>query len=179
MKGMGKMRKPWLIVALAGLVWFVPFSAALAHEENEKVPARTLVQQAIALLGGQPDQVEAIEEKIRGALEADNAEGVDLALVKEAYTAFQGGDPHRARDLLEESIGLKPHQVVVSPKAELRATATPEGSAEAAPALHEAGVGGGLRAPRGLAGPMLLGLAGAMALLGVVVLRRERRWSTR
>lgn len=160
------------IVALA-LAW--PTGAALAHEEEEQVPARTLVKQAIALLRGQPEQVEAIEDKIHDALEAEDTEGVDLELVERAAAAFEDGELHVAQDLLEEAIGAAPHRVVASPNPEPGMPApSPEPEAEPSPVLHERAIRGGLRAPAGVAGPVLLGLAAAAALLGLLVVRRVR-----
>ena len=160
------------IVALA-LAW--PAGAALAHEEEEQVPARTLVKQAIALLRGQPEQVEAIEDKIHDALAAEDTEGVDLELVERADRAFEEGKIHLAQDLLEEAIGAAPHRVVATPNPEPGMPApSPEPEAEPSPVLHERALRGGLRAPTGVAGPVLLGLAGLAVLLGLIVVRRVR-----
>ncbi len=172
---MGIRAKGWLIVVVTSVaVLLLPSAAALAHEGEEEVPARTLVQQAIALLRGQPEQVDAIADKIHDALEAKDAEGVDLALVEQADTAFEDGDLHEAWDLLEESIGLAPHQVVASPNAGPRSAPTPEPPAEPSPVLHERAIEGGLQGPKGVAGPVLLGLAAALGALGLVIARRVR-----
>lgn len=159
----------------AGLLLVVPAGSALAHGDEEQVPAKTLLQQAIALLRGQPEEVRAIEDKIRDALEAEDTDGVDLALVERAAAAFDEGDLHLAQDLLEEAIGAAPHRVVTTPNPEPGMPApSPEPGAEASPVLHERAIEGGLRAPAGAAGPILLGLAGVAVLLGLVVVRRAR-----
>ena len=43
------------------------------------------------------------------ALEVDDQEGVDIALVRRADEALVAEDLHEARTLLEESIGARPH----------------------------------------------------------------------
>ena len=83
---------------------------AWAHEDdNENTSAADLVRQAIALIVNAPDGTDAIADKIADAREAENTEGVDLALVERAGTAFADGDLHAARSLLERAIGAQPH----------------------------------------------------------------------
>jgi hypothetical protein len=158
-----------------GLLVVGSAGSALAHGDEEEVPAKTLVEQAIALLRGQPEEVRAIEDRIRDALEAEDTEGVDVALVERAAAAFDEGDLHLAQDLLEEAIGAAPHGVVATPNPEPGMPApSPEPGAEASPVLHERAIEGGLRAPAGVAGPILLGLAGVAVLLGLLFVRRAR-----
>lgn len=164
-----------LVMALAaGFLILLPLESALAHEGEEEVPAKTLVEQAIALLRRQPDQVEAIRDKILDALGAEDTAGVDLSLVREASKAFESGRIHEAWDLLEEAIGAAPHRVVATPNPEPGIPAPPAPSPEPSSVLHERALEGGVRGPEGLAGPVLLGLAVALGALGVVVVRRVR-----
>src|SRR6266508_2229410 len=86
---------------------------------------------AIALLRTQPNQVQAIEDKLHDALEAKDATGVDLALVRKADEAFDRRDLHRAWDLLEQAIGAAPHRVVRRPNPRPR---MPAATPPAAPA---------------------------------------------
>lgn len=180
-----------LVLVFLGLWTVVLSAAALAHEKDKDVPARTLILQAIALLRGQPDQVAAIEDKMHDAFEADDTEGVDLDLVRQADEAFEEGDLHRAWDLLEMAIGVEPHRVVVEPSpgvteppapappGQVVLEPTPEATASpgvelptptaGAPVLHETALERGLEAPKGTAGPVLLGVAGLLALLGTLV----------
>jgi hypothetical protein len=67
------------------------------------------VRQAVALIVNTPGNMEAIEEKVGDALEVDDQEGVDIALVRRAGDALEAEDLHQARTLLEESIGARPH----------------------------------------------------------------------
>ncbi len=160
------------LVLVAGLVVLLPAMAARAHEDEEEVPARTLVQQAIVLIRSQPEQVEAIEDKIHDALEATDTEGVDLALLEQADRAFEAGELHEAQDLLERSIGAAPHQVVASPNPEPGLPTSPAPAEEPSPVLHERGLEGGDQDLSG--GPFLLGAAVLLAGLGVLIVARVR-----
>jgi hypothetical protein len=179
-------RRLWgLMIWLAAASLAVALLPAPAFAHGKKLPAKKLVEQAIALLRTQPNQVEAIEDKIHDALEAKDATGVDLALVRRADQAFDRRDLHRAWDLLEEAIGAAPHRVVRRPNPRPRMpAATPAPTVTSMPAmpapgeqapqpvLHEQALEGGVRAPQGTAGPALLGIAGLLALLGGLVVWR-------
>lgn len=170
-------------VVAAALIVLVP-GAALAHGSEDESPAKDLVEQAIALIRSQPEQAEAIEDKIHDAIEAEDAEGVDLALLERADRAFDAGRVHEAQDLLEEAIGAKPHRVVASPEAEEpeaaevpeveEPDAAEEPVAESSPVLHERALEGGPEAPEGVGDSVLLALAGVLALSGLAVARRVR-----
>lgn len=160
--------------ALVALI--VVAAPGLAHEEK-KLPARTLVQQAIALMRTQPEQEAAILDKIHDALEAKDSTGVDLAMVEEADEIFESGDLHEAWDLLEEAIGAAPHRVVASPNPEPRmpvptASPMPMPSPTASPVLHEVALAGRVRAPESVAGPVLLGIAAVFAIAGAVIVKK-------
>ncbi len=95
-----------IAAAVLVVAWGQP---ALAHEGDEDAKAGDLVRQAIALIVNRPDDHEAIEDRIADAPDAKDTSGVDLALVERAGRAFADGDLHRARALLEQSIGAQPH----------------------------------------------------------------------
>ena len=90
-----------IVIALA--------SPAAAHEDEESIKASVLVRQAIALIVNAPGSTMAIEDKINDALESKDADGVNLALVRQAASQLDGGNLHRVRALLEVSIGARPH----------------------------------------------------------------------
>ena len=94
-----------LTVLVAG-AWLQP---AAADEPGESEESAQLVRQAIALLVNTPSDMAGIEDKIVDAQEAPDQEGVDLDLVADAEAAFERGDMHEVRALLERSIGAQPH----------------------------------------------------------------------
>lgn len=106
---MALMRAVVLLAALttAVLVGAVP---AMADEPGESTVAHHLVREAIALIVNTPRNMDAVREKVGDALSVDNQKGVDIALVRQADKALAAGDMHEARDLLERSIGARPHQ---------------------------------------------------------------------
>lgn len=159
--------------ALAMAVAF-PGAVSLAHEGEEETSAKELVLQAIALLRGQPDQTQAIEDKLDDALEAEDKSGVDVALAEKGEEAFEAGQLHDARDLLEEAVGAAPHRVIVNPGKGVRSPAPPVPSIEVDPVLHEQEVAGGFEGPEGTAAPVLLGLAAISLALGLFIIRRVR-----
>ncbi|MGQ0670000.1 MAG: hypothetical protein ACT4PO_10065 [Actinomycetota bacterium] len=165
------MRRRVLVTAIVVLaVVVVPAAAALAHEGEEEVPAKTMIDQAIALIRSQPDQTDAIEDKIKDALEAEDAEGVDLDLVREAQSAFESGDLARTELLLEQAIGARPGEPVVSPNPGPR-TPPPSTSAPPPPehlrSLDQNRLGG-------VQAAVLLGVAGVLALAGLGIVRKFR-----
>lgn len=183
MNSLPSRRRLWgLVIWLAVASLIVALLAPPAFAHGKKLPAKKLVEQAIALLRTQPNQVEAIEDKLHDALEAKDTSGVDLALVRRADQAFDRRDLHRAWDLLEEAIGAAPHRVVRRPNPRPRMpAATPAAPPTSMPmpgeqaqqaVLHEQALEGGVRAPHGTAGPALLGIAGLLALLGGLVVWR-------
>jgi len=90
-----------LLLALAFPAW--------GDEPGESDEASVLVRQGIALIVNTPDDMEGIEDKIKDAQEVQNKEGVKIELVEQAGEAFEQGDLHRTRSLLEQSIGARPH----------------------------------------------------------------------
>lgn len=146
------MKLKFMLAALAAAVLvLVPTSLAMADGGEEDFTARDFIEQAIGLLRGQPDMTDLIEDRITDALEDDELEGVDLELVERSQQAFDAGDLDATRELLERSIGE-----------------------EDSPILHEPEVGGGLQAPEGTAGPVLIGFAVVLVGAGAVVVRRMR-----
>ncbi len=158
------------LALITGLLALGPAAVAFAHGAEKNVPAKTLVEEAIAIIRTQPDQMDAIADKIKDALDSNDAEGVNLDLVSQAQTAFQGGDLGRTELLLEQAIGSTPGQPVVSPNSGPR-TPPPPTSPPSAPAhLRAAGsspIGGG-------EGVALLAVAAGLALIGLVVVRGFR-----
>lgn len=75
-----------------------------AHE-GEGTGAREAVLQAIAYLVSSPDDMDAVEERIADAHEAEDTSGVDLTLVGRAESALVDGDMVLARALLQRAVG--------------------------------------------------------------------------
>ncbi len=158
------------LVVLAFAAFLFP-GAVSAHEE--KFPARRLIEQAIALLRTQPDQLEVIEDKIHDATESKDKKGVDLDLLGEADEAFEAGRLHVAQDLLEESIGAAPHRVVEEPN-EVPGSPAPSPTPEASPVLHERELGGADQRPEGGYLFVIVVLAGLSLMGGLVVVWKVR-----
>lgn len=152
-----------------------------AHEGEESEKASVLVRQGIALLVNTPDDTMAIEDKIVDATKSKHQEGVDVDLVKRAKTALDAGDLHRARALLEVSIGARAHLSSALPRDVREAPAAP-GTGTAG--LHLAtgdDPGGGLAddplvADRHFDGrtTTMLGLSLALIVVGAVLAVRYR-----
>ena len=99
-----------LALAVASLSFVLSVASPVAADEpGESTVASELVRQAIALIASTPQSMGAIEDKIGDALEVEDQEGVDIALVRRAAEAFEAGDLHETRSLLERSIGARPH----------------------------------------------------------------------
>ncbi len=86
-----------------------PAAPAFAHGGNDSDKAGVLVRQAIAYIVNEPGNTAGAADKINDAKDAADKTGVDLNLVAQAGDAFDRGDIHRARTLLERSIGARPH----------------------------------------------------------------------
>ena len=118
------------------VLWIVSSAwPAWAHGGDESEQASVLARQAIALIVNTPKNTMVIEERIDDTLGAKDTEGVNLDLVKQAKEALGTGDLHRARALLEVSIGAQPHlsDTGLLPVGQ---TAGPVSSAEAAGAVR-------------------------------------------
>ena len=83
-------------------------TAVLAHEDEKVASAKTKVEQAIALIREEPDEMNAIMDYVKDSLEAEDTSGVNLDLVKQAGAALDANDMDRAEVLLEESVGACP-----------------------------------------------------------------------
>ena len=143
--------KTVLMAASVAIVVLAPAGAALADGGGEDFTAADFVEQAIGLLQGQPDMVDLIEDRIGDALVDDEVEGVDLALVAQAQKAFGEGSMAQTLELLARSIDEK-----------------------VGPALHQPEVGGGLEAPEGVAGPVLIAVAAVLILSGALLVAKVR-----
>lgn len=97
------------MLAFAALAVLAGAQPVAAHEPGEGAEASELVRQAIALIVNTPEDTEAIEDKVADAQEVEDREEVDVALVRRAGEAYEAGDLHEARTLLERSIGARPH----------------------------------------------------------------------
>src|SRR6266566_3152827 len=155
-----------LVLAWLGIAAFAP--PASAHEGEEKVPARTQVAIADAILRTQPEQMELAADRINDALEAEDHEGVDLDRVKQAKEALEAGDMQKTELLLEQALGACPGEPVTSPtkvRAPLPAKPCPT------PA-HELALG---RVPvHGTSKPVLLSIGAVLALGGLALSWRIR-----
>jgi hypothetical protein len=101
-----------------GLV--VAVTAALAmpaqgHAGEKTIKATDLIKQGIAFIVEVPDDPSLALDKMKDALDSMDQSGVYLDYVKQAITAEKAGDTHKARALLEASIGAKPHMSGVDP----------------------------------------------------------------
>lgn len=144
--------KKWVLVC--GSVFVVALATspvALADGTEEDFTARDLVEQAIGILQGQPQQTELIMDKLRGALEDDEPEGVDAALVARAMDAVEAGRNDEAIAILAGSIGVA-----------------------ADSALHQPESAEGFKWPNTRSDRILFGFAAIMIAVGGVIARRER-----
>ena len=150
------------------LVWSTP---ALGHEGEEDIPAKTLVEKAIAIIATQPEQMDAIEDKIADAIEAEDVDGVDVDLLEQAEAAFEDGDMDATLLLLERSVGAHPGAVVIDPNGGVRTPAPPPPPLQSPNTHLRAITAAGLP---GADGAILLALAGVLAVAGAVIVRRFR-----
>jgi len=139
------------MAAFVALIVLAPARDALADGGEEDFTATDFVEQAIGLLQGQPEMDDLIADRIGDALEDDEVEGVDLVLVAQAQEAFDEGRAGDTLELLARPIGE-----------------------EVGPALHQPEVGGGLEAPEGTAGPVLIALAAVLILAGSLLAAKAR-----
>lgn len=120
----------FVVVASGALV--VP---AQAHAGEKTIKATNLVKQGIAYIINEPDHPDSALDKMKDALDSTDTSGVFLDYVKQAQTAEKAGDIHKARALLEASIGAKPHISGVEPAPIGELTVQPAMGAEAGSAV--------------------------------------------
>ena len=164
------MRAAAVIVLSLGFS-LLPASVAWAHVGEESVPAKTTVEEAIAIIATQPEQMDAIDDKLGDAQESEDTTGVDEKLVKQAAAAFDDGDMDTTLLLLEQSIGVKPGETMTDPTSGLPSPAPLPPSQEpiTSPLLAES--------PNHVSTmdtAWLLVLAAAAVVLGLLVVRRYR-----
>ncbi len=158
------------VTALIGLTILLA-TPALAHEEEKGIPAITDVQEAIAILAGQPELADDALDKVMDAQESEVTRGVDLDLVRRGQVALEGDQMDRALTLLELSIGACPGATVIDPE---KAPRTPPALASPcpSPASHL------LALPRSRVGgtqaPVFLALGAVLLLAGLALVRRIR-----
>lgn len=110
MRTVSSMRRLIVIAVIGlGVIALMSPTPAGADEPGESEQSAQLVRQAIALIVNTPGDMARIEDKIVDALDAPDQDGVDLAIVRQARTAFGRRDMHETRALLERSIGARPH----------------------------------------------------------------------
>ena len=90
---------------LAVIAMAVPASA---HQGEKAVAAKDDVLQAIAVIVNKPTDMDTISDKIGDAIDSEDQDGVDIALVKQAKDALDGNDMMKVRDLLQRAIGARP-----------------------------------------------------------------------
>ena len=93
-----------LAALFAATVWIPP---ALAHGDEDEIPAADAIRQAIALIVNDSADMEAITDRISDALASDETTGVDVALAEQAMAALEADRMLRARRLLERAIGAR------------------------------------------------------------------------
>ena len=157
---------PMLLLVLVVLALPVVALADGGDEEMEDAalkaqPARTLAQQALAVLDVKQDEEDA-RMRIDAALETDDREDVDLRLLAQADEALDGGDREHAVELLNRALGGGPLPVESG-----------EAPAPSGDALHNAG-----RAfePNSTTQETVAAITGAALLVvgGSLVLRHRR-----
>lgn len=104
---------------------------AQAHEAEKSMKATDLVRQCIALIVNEPDKHDMALDKMNDALNSKFQSGVYVDYILQAVTAEKAGDSHRARALLEASIGAKPHISGVDPAPIRQLSVQPAVGAEA------------------------------------------------
>ncbi|HYY80772.1 MAG TPA: hypothetical protein VFD04_16555 [Actinomycetes bacterium] len=157
---------PWRLVgvAIAWLAVAALAAPALAHEEEKAVPARTLADEAIAIIRSQPEQMDAITDKVNDATESEDAAGVSKPLLEQAKTTLGTGDLSKTELLLEEAVGTCPGQPVTNPAGVRKPLKL---SAPCPAPAHLTALG---RQPiTGAAKPVLLGLGALLALGGLLL----------
>lgn len=92
---------------LAAAMTLATGGAAGAHEGEEEIAAIDSVRQAIAYIVNTPDDMDVIVDKVADATEAEDQEGVDVALVEQARAALERDDMVDARVFLLRAIGAR------------------------------------------------------------------------
>jgi len=93
---------------MSGVGVFAGAGPVAAHEGEQTVAAIDDVRQAIAVIVNKPTDMDTIEDKIGDALESEDKDGVNMALVQQAKDALEDNDTMKVRDLLQRAIGARP-----------------------------------------------------------------------
>ena len=159
------------IALVSGALVVLLSTPAWAHEGEEEVPAITTVEEAIAIIASQPEQMDAIEDKVADAQESDDTDGVDVGLVKQAGAALDEGDMDATMLLLERSIGVEPGTMMTDPTTGLLSPAPepPSRLSAGSPLLAEAA-----NRPSAAATVWLLILAALAVVFGALAVRAYR-----
>lgn len=161
MRALGVLLAATLLLAPAA--WATGGDQDMEDAALKAQPARTLAQQALAVLDVREDAEDA-RMRIDAALESEDQDDVDIALLREADDALDGGDVAEAKELLNRSLGGGPLPLEED-------AAAPRGDA-----LHNAG-----RAfePNSTGQEVVAAIAGlALLALGAVLLLRHRAAAT-
>ena len=99
-------------LGLASVLMLVAASLVLApgpraHGGDTTRMASEAIRQAIAYMVNDRGNMDAIQDKVGDALEAEDTSGVNLALVRKAQVAVGAEHMMRARTLLERAIGAR------------------------------------------------------------------------
>lgn len=107
----GSVARGFAALALVALLVGAAGAAPARADEEMSSKASELVTQSISLIINGAEQ-ERVVEQIQAAVDAPDTKGVDLAKVKAALDAAEGGSGEaalsRARVLLQESVGARP-----------------------------------------------------------------------
>lgn len=115
------------LVLIAGVATSAP-----AHKGKLPEDAKTLVQQASALLAQNPGMAGEVKERLRAALQSKKPEGVDLQAVSAGLKALDNNDTAGARRLLLAAI--MPAGMPMPPQGVRRPAPAPSGPPSAPPA---------------------------------------------
>jgi len=156
-----------LLAALASLLAAAPPAVAHGGEEAAvaEVPARTLVQQALALQTQQDNAAEALE-KLEAALASEHQEDVDLGAVREAIEALEKDDHELAVEHMNAALGAEPEPAAAHEEEKAAAEeGVPEEALEHSPEFEP-----GRGAEEWIA--FGVGVGALLAGLGILALRR-------
>ena len=126
MRALGALLAASLLLAPAPAAWATGGDEDMKDAALKAQPARTLAQQALAVLDVRDDAEDA-RMRIDAALESEDQDDVDTALLRQADDALDSGDVAGAKELLNRSLGGGPLPVNED-------AAAPRGAA-----LHNAG----------------------------------------
>jgi hypothetical protein len=160
------------VIAIAVTISVFAFAGpAWAHAGEEEEPAAVRIEEGIAIIATQPNQMDAIDDKIGDALDSEDQDGVDVVVLKKAQAAFEDGDLDSTLVLLEGSLGVQPGQLMTDATTGQPSPAPVPPSQESRESPLRAA--GAHRLPGAQAAGLLVLAVGSMSV-GLVVARRFR-----